>query len=136
MSDEKAVKVAEKDVSQERQKAMLAAHFKKLSRAKEEGRKVAYTFVPGNLTELLGVFDMLPVYPEINALQSGMRQKSGGYIREAERLGQDHTETMGVRGVDLLHAGIAKALGVLEFLTFDSRQGALAKAAGFKVKFQ
>ena len=43
MSDEKAVRVAEKDVSQERQKAMLAAHFKKLSRAKEEGRKVAYT---------------------------------------------------------------------------------------------
>ncbi len=83
------VKVAEKDVSQERQKAMLAAHFKKLSHAKADGKKVAYTFVPGNLTELLGVFDMLPVYPEINALQSGMRQKSGGYIREAERLGHN-----------------------------------------------
>jgi benzoyl-CoA reductase subunit B len=85
-----SVKIAEKDASQERQKAMLAAHFKKLATAKEQGRKVAYTFVPGNLTELLGVFDVLPVYPEINALQSGMRQKSAGYIREAER--QGHSE--------------------------------------------
>jgi predicted nucleic acid-binding protein len=56
-------------------------------------------------------------------------------FREAEQLGNDHTETMGVRGVDLLHVGIAQALGMKEFLTFDSRQAELAKAAGFKVKF-
>jgi predicted nucleic acid-binding protein len=56
-------------------------------------------------------------------------------FREAEQLGNDHTETMGVRGVDLLHVGIAQALGVKEFLTFDSRQAGLAKIAGFKVKF-
>jgi predicted nucleic acid-binding protein len=56
-------------------------------------------------------------------------------FREAEQLGNDHTETMGVRGVDLLHVGIAQALGVKNFLTFDSRQADLAKAAGFKVKF-
>jgi benzoyl-CoA reductase subunit B len=30
---------------------------------------------------------MLPVYPEINALQSGMRKKSGNYIKEAEKIG-------------------------------------------------
>ncbi len=78
-----------KDQSQERQKEMIAAHFKKLSHAREQGQKVAYTFVPGNLTELMGVFDILPVYPEINALQSAMRQKSAGYIREAERLGHN-----------------------------------------------
>ena len=56
-------------------------------------------------------------------------------FREAEQLGNDHTETMGVRGVDLLHVGIAQALGLKQFLTFDSRQAELAKAAGFKVKF-
>ena len=56
-------------------------------------------------------------------------------FREAEQLGNDHTELMGVRGVDLLHVGIALALGAKEFLTFDSRQADLAKAAGFKVKF-
>jgi predicted nucleic acid-binding protein len=56
-------------------------------------------------------------------------------FREAEQLGEDHTEVMGVRGVDLLHVGVALALGLKEFLTFDSRQAELAKAAGFKVKF-
>jgi benzoyl-CoA reductase subunit B len=79
-----------KDRSQLRQKRMIADHFEKLTRAKEEGKKVVYTFVPGNLTELIGAFDMLPVLPEINALQSGMRKKSAGYIAEAEKAG--HSE--------------------------------------------
>lgn len=69
------------------QKEMLANLFTELSNAKETGKKVVYTFVPGNLTELILAFDMLPVYPEINALQSGMRKKSAGYIRDAEKLG-------------------------------------------------
>lgn len=56
-------------------------------------------------------------------------------FREAEQLGNDHTETMGVRGMDLLHVGIAQALGVKKFLTFDARQAQLAKAAGFDLKF-
>ena len=56
-------------------------------------------------------------------------------FREAEQLGNDYTETMGVRGVDLLHVGLAKAFGSKEFLTFESRQTELAKTAGFKVKF-
>lgn len=79
-----------KDRSQVRQKRMIAEHFDKLARAKEDGKKVVYTFVPGNLTELIGAFDMLPVLPEINALQSGMRKKSAGYIAEAEKGG--HSE--------------------------------------------
>jgi benzoyl-CoA reductase subunit B len=79
-----------KDRSQVRQKRMIADHFDKLARAKEDGKKVVYTFVPGNLTELIGAFDMLPVLPEINALQSGMRKKSAGYIAEAEKSG--HSE--------------------------------------------
>jgi predicted nucleic acid-binding protein len=56
-------------------------------------------------------------------------------FREADQLGIDYTETLGVRGVDLLHVGLAQALGMKQFLTFDSRQVELAKAAGFKVKF-
>ena len=48
---------------------------------------MVYTFVPGNLTELILAMDMLPVYPEINALQSGMRKKSGSYIKDAEKVG-------------------------------------------------
>ncbi len=80
----------QKEDSQIRQKEMIADHFRRLARAKDEGKKVIYTFVPGNLTEILHAFDVLPVYPEINALQSGMRNLSGGYIQEAEKLG--HSE--------------------------------------------
>jgi benzoyl-CoA reductase subunit B len=72
------------------QKEMIAEHYTKLARSKEEGKKVVYTFVPGNLTELMLSFDMLPVHPEINALQAGMRKLSGEYIAEAERAG--HSE--------------------------------------------
>lgn len=81
---------AVKDASMAQQKEMIADHFHRLATAKQDGRKVVYTFVPGNLTELLHAFDVLPVYPEINALQSGMRKKSAGYIAEAEKLG--HSE--------------------------------------------
>jgi benzoyl-CoA reductase subunit B len=76
-----------KEASQVRQKAMIADHFKRLAAAE---RDVVYTFVPGNLTELLGALDLLPVLPEINALQSGMRGKSAAYIAEAEKAG--HSE--------------------------------------------
>lgn len=82
------------DVAKERsmviQKEMITRLFKDLSTARETGKKVVYTFVPGNISELILAFDMLPVYPEINALQSGMRKKSGGYIRDAEQHG--HSE--------------------------------------------
>ena len=72
---------AKKDKSQERQKAMLADYFHRLAIAAETGRqKTVHTFVPGNLTELIRSFDLLPVLPEINALQSGMRGKTRDYI--------------------------------------------------------
>ena len=79
-----------KEESMTLQKDMIGDHFKKLSNAKELGKKVVYTFVPGNLNELIWAFDMLPVHPEINALQSGMRKMSGDYIMEAEKYG--HSE--------------------------------------------
>ena len=82
--------VALKDESQLRQKRMIAKHFQRLGRTSETGEKSVYTFVPGNLTELLLSFDLLPVLPEINALQSGMRGKSKEYIATAEKLG--HSE--------------------------------------------
>jgi len=77
----------QKEQSMVLQKEMIGAHYDALARAPEDGRKVVYTFVPGNLTELIRSFDLLPVLPEINALQSGMRKLSGGYIAEAEKHG-------------------------------------------------
>ena len=82
--------VALKDRSMVLQKEMIANHFERLARAPETGEPVVYTFVPGNLTELIRSFGALPVLPEINALQSGMRKLSGDYIAEAERAG--HSE--------------------------------------------
>ena len=76
-----------KDLSQIRQKEMIAKHFDRLAAAPDTGEKTAYTFVPGNLNELVRSFDLLPVLPEINALQSGLRKKSGQYIAEAEKHG-------------------------------------------------
>jgi len=79
-----------KDDSQRQQKTMIAEHYRRLAHAGETGEKNVYTFVPGNLTELLRSFDLLPVLPEINALQSAMRGKSRDYIAIAEKLG--HSE--------------------------------------------
>ena len=85
-----AVAEVQKERSMELQKEIIAAHYDALSEAPETGRKIVYTFVPGNLTELMRAFDVLPVLPEINALQSGMRKLSGDYITEAEKYG--HSE--------------------------------------------
>ncbi len=81
---------AHKEDSQIRQKRMIAGHYHRLSRCPESGERNVYTFVPGNLTELIRSFDLLPVLPEINALQSAMRGKSRDYIAVAEKLG--HSE--------------------------------------------
>jgi benzoyl-CoA reductase subunit B len=81
---------AHKEDSQLRQKRMIADHYRRLARCAESGEKNVYTFVPGNLTELIRSFDLLPVLPEINALQSAMRGKSRDYIAVAEKLG--HSE--------------------------------------------
>lgn len=83
--------MAVKDQSMQLQKEMIADHFKELGRAAtEKHKKVVYTFVPGNLTELILSFDLLPVLPEINALQNGMRKASGKFITDAEKSG--HSE--------------------------------------------
>ena len=53
--------------------------------------------------------------------------------RVAEKLSDLHTATIGTRSLDILHVAQALVLGIREFLTFDIRQAALAKAAGLKV---
>lgn len=52
---------------------------------------------------------------------------------EAERLSTQHSSTLGTRTLDILHVAAALVLGLAEFLTFDTRQAALAKAAGLKI---
>lgn len=82
------------DVVKERsmllQKAMIADNYDQLTRAGELGKKVCSTFVPGNLNELIMCFGMLNNLPEINAINNGMRKKTGRMIMDAEKMG--HSE--------------------------------------------
>ena len=79
-----------KEASMVMQKEMIARNYQRLANAPAEGRKVASTFVPGNLNELLLCFDFANNLPEINAIQNGMRKTSGDLILEAEKRG--HSE--------------------------------------------
>jgi benzoyl-CoA reductase subunit B len=79
-----------KDNSMLKQKEMIAGHYDRLANAGETGHKVACTFVPGNLNELIMCFDLLNNLPEVNAIQNGLRKLSGGYVMEAEKNG--HSE--------------------------------------------
>ena len=79
-----------KDNSMLKQKEMIAGHYDRLAAAGETGHKVACTFVPGNLNELIMCFDLLNNLPEVNAIQNGLRKLSGGYVMEAEKNG--HSE--------------------------------------------
>ncbi len=89
MSNETSSEVV-KEASMLKQKTMIAANYEALTGTAQSGRKVASTFVPGNLNELVMCFDMLNNLPEINAIQNGMRKQSGALIQSAEKLG--HSE--------------------------------------------
>jgi benzoyl-CoA reductase subunit B len=70
------------------QKELINRNYMELATARQSNRKVSATFVPGNLNELLMCFDFARSLPETNALQNGMRKKSGKMIMDAERDGQ------------------------------------------------
>lgn len=54
-------------------------------------------------------------------------------FRAAARLSERHSATIGTRSLDILHIAVAKSLSAAEFISFDTRQRALAIAAGLKV---
>jgi len=81
---------AQKEDAMLLQKEMINRNYLELATAHKQGKKVAATFVPGNLNELVMCFDMARSLPETNALQNGMRKKSGKMIMDAERDG--HSE--------------------------------------------
>jgi len=47
----------------------------------------AYLMISGNCVEILRCFDILPVFPEVNALQLAIRKKSLPYIIKSEEVG-------------------------------------------------
>ena len=52
----------------------------------------------------------------------------------AEQLSSQNTSKSGYRAFDILHVATALELGAKELLTFDVRQGEMAKVAGLKAK--
>jgi predicted nucleic acid-binding protein len=54
-------------------------------------------------------------------------------FRIAARLAGRHSTTIGTRILDVLHIAAAKAVRTVEFLSFDTRQRALAAAVGLHV---
>ena len=54
--------------------------------------------------------------------------------QKADELSAGHSATLGCRTLDIIHVTAALVLGAKEFVTFDTRQGALAKQAGLAVK--
>ncbi len=51
-------------------------------------------------------------------------------LKHAEALGRRHTESVGARGMDIVHVASALALRAKRFVTFDDRQRELVKLAG------
>jgi benzoyl-CoA reductase subunit B len=66
---------------------LFRAWYDQLTAAAEAGRPSAYVFVMGSLAELLGVFDLPVVFPEINSLQTAVRRVAHEYLNEAEDQG-------------------------------------------------
>lgn len=70
------------------QKELMGRYFERLTHAAEQGKgKAVYMLISGNPVELVLAFDMIPVYPEINALQLAVKKTSLPYIQKAEEIG-------------------------------------------------
>ncbi len=70
------------------QKEMMGRYFERLTRSAEHGEgKAAYMLISGNPVELIEAFDLIPVYPEINALQLAVKKVALPFILKAEEIG-------------------------------------------------
>ena len=54
--------------------------------------------------------------------------------QKTEDLSANHCAVLGCRTLDIIHVAAALVIGVKEFVTFDMRQGALAKQVGLTVR--
>lgn len=61
--------------------------FEGLGQTAARGEGAAYVFVMGSMAELLRVFDLPVVFPEINSLQTAVRRVAHEYLNQAEDYG-------------------------------------------------
>jgi len=67
--------------------ALFQQWFAELNQTAETGGQAAYVFVMGSMAELLRVFDLPIVMPEINSLQTAVRRLAHEYLNQAEDYG-------------------------------------------------
>lgn len=67
--------------------ALVRQWFDELNELALNDGRAAYVFVLGSISEILRVFDLPIVYPEISALQTAVRRVSHEYLGEAEDYG-------------------------------------------------
>jgi benzoyl-CoA reductase subunit B len=66
---------------------LFRSWFAELDQTAVTGGQSAYVFVMGSLAEILRVFDLPMVFPEINSLQTAVRRVAHEYLNEAEDYG-------------------------------------------------
>ena len=71
----------------ERSRQLMTAWMGELSRAEAEGRATGALMISGNCVELLYACHVLPMFPEVTALQNAIRHKSLPLILNAEQAG-------------------------------------------------
>ena len=67
--------------------SLFQGWFTELNQTAETGGQAAYVFVMGSMAELLRVFDLPIVMPEINSLQTAVRRIAHEYLNQAEDYG-------------------------------------------------
>ena len=67
--------------------ALFPKWFNQLNQTAETEGRGAYVFVMGSMAELLHVFDLPIVMPEINSLQTAVRRVAHDYLNQAEDYG-------------------------------------------------
>jgi benzoyl-CoA reductase subunit B len=71
----------------EESRRLMSAWMGELGRAEGEGRVTGALMISGNCVELLRACHVLPMFPEVTALQNAIRHKSLPLILKAEQIG-------------------------------------------------
>ena len=70
------------------QRDLMSEYFREMTEIAETGsNRAVHLLIAGNPVELIRAFDLLPIYPEVNALQLAAKKSSLPYILKAEELG-------------------------------------------------
>src|SRR5574342_603448 len=71
----------------EQSRQLMSRWMDELGRAEAEGRPTGALMISGNCVELLRACHLLPMFPEVTALQNAIRKKSLPLILKAEQAG-------------------------------------------------